>query len=91
MRSAAWICPSGPVDMILLLRSQMALVPVLFLLDYAILSPIPGTTLYLPIHSFSCLDYPELFSVARNLRTWSDSKGNLQPSLDLILHRERLT
>ena len=91
MRSAAWICPSGPVDRILLLTSQMALVRVLHLLDDSVLSPMLGTTLYPPIHWFSCLGYLELSSFAGNLRTLSDGRGSLRRPLDLILGRERLT
>lgn len=56
----------------------MALIPVLFLLGYSILSPILGTTLYLPKLSLSCLHYPESFSIAGNLRTLGYRKGNLQ-------------
>ena len=91
MRSAVWICPSGLVDRILVLTSQVALVPVLFLLDYSVLSPMLGTTLYSPIHWSSCLDYLELSSTAGNLRTLSDGKGSLRLSFTLILGRDRLT
>lgn len=80
MRLLAQVCPNEPFDMILPLRSQITLIIQfsLFLWELPFVCP---------ICLFSCLHYPELFSVAGNLRTLSDRKANLRLVPGLILHR----